>query len=418
MTEVFKIFNELTRQPVENPVQIALREGRTVGLANHTVLVARDGSERPIDDSAAPIRDSKGTTIGAVLTFRDITEQRQANAALRESEARKAAILETAVDCIITMNHEGRIVEFNPAAEKTFGYSRAEVIGKELGELIIPPSLRDKHRAGLARYMTTGESLLLNKRLEMPAVRADGSEFPVDLAIIRIPVAGPPLFTAHLRDISERIKRETRRNVRLAVTQILAQAITVKEAAIKVLETICKGLGWDIGAIWLNDIEADALRCLDVWHPTGNEESEFVKMCRRHMFKRGEGLPGRIWASGEPAWILDVVRDTNFPRAAAAAAAGVHGAFGCPLCVGTQMLGVIEFFSHEIREPDADLLEMMDTVSGQIGQFIERIQAEEQVRFQAQLLDTVGQAAIVTDPNGIIIYWNRFAESLYGWQQG
>ncbi|HEX2474753.1 MAG TPA: GAF domain-containing protein, partial [Lacipirellulaceae bacterium] len=283
-----KIINGLTRQPVENPAEIALREDRIVALANPTVLIARDGIERPIDDSAAPIRDSKGTTVGAVLTF---------------------------------------------------------------------------------------------------------------------------------RDISEHTKIETRRNVRLAVTQILAQAITMKEAARRILESICKGLGWDLGAVWLNDIEAGALRCIDVWHSPDKEESEFVQMTRRRLFKRGEGLPGRIWATGEPAWILDVVRDTNFPRAAAAAEAGMHGAFGCPLRVGTQMLGVIEFFSHEIREPDADLLEMMDTVAGQIGQFMERIQAEEQVRFQAELLDTVGQAAIVTDPDGIVIYWNRFAESLYGWRK-
>jgi PAS domain S-box-containing protein len=415
LADVFRIINEQTRQPVENPALLALRDGRIVGLANHTVLIAKDGTERPIDDCAAPIRDSLGTTVGAVLTFRDITEQRRANAALRESEARKAAILETALDCIITMNHEGNVVEFNPAAEKTFGYDRAEVIGKELCELIIPPSLRGQHRVGLAQYLATGQGPVLNKQLELTAVRADGSGFPVELAIIRIPVLGPPLFTAHLRDISQRAKLETRRNVRLAVTQILAEATTVKEAARKILETICKGLGWDIGALWLLDTETEVLRCAEIWHLPGKDESEFVKMSRDFLFKRDEGLPGRIWASAKPAWILDVVDDANFPRASAAAAAGVHGAFGCPLHVGGQMLGVIEFFSLQIREPDADLLEMMDTVAGQIGQFMERIQAEEHVRFQAQLLDTVGQAVIVTDPNGVIIYWNRFAESLYGW---
>jgi PAS domain S-box-containing protein len=380
LTDVFKIINETTREPVENPAQIALEEGRIVGLTNHTVLIARDGAERPIDDSAAPIRDSTGTIVGAVLTFRDITDQLQANTALRESEARKAAILESALDCIITMNHEGKVVEFNPAAEKTFGYTRADVIGRDLCEMIISPEPRDKYHAGLGRYLAIGDSVVLNRRLEMLAVHADGHEFPVDLAIIRIPVPGPPMFTAHLRDISERMKVETRRNVRLAVTQILAQAITIQEAAVKILETICKGLGWDIGALWLKDIEADALRCIDICHAPEKEDSEFVKMCRRYLFKRGEGLPGRVWASGKRAWIQDVVRDTNFPRAAAAAAAGVHGAFGCPLRVGTQLLGAIEFFSHEIREPDADLLEMMDTVSGQIGQFIERMQAYAELR--------------------------------------
>ena len=179
-----------------------LRDGVVVGLGNHTVLIARDGTERPIDDRAAPIRDTTGEMIGVVLIFRDVTEQRQAERELRASEARKSAILETALDCIITMDHEGKVVEFNPAAEKTFGYSRAEVVGQELADFIIPPSLRERHRTGMAHYLATGEGPVLGKRLELPALRADGSEFPVELAITRISTEGPPLFTAYLRDIT------------------------------------------------------------------------------------------------------------------------------------------------------------------------------------------------------------------------
>src|SRR5207248_879019 len=107
---VFPILHEQTRSPVENPVAKVIREGVIVGLGNHTVLLARDGTERPIDDSAAPIRGDDGGTVGVVLTFRDVTEQRQAQLALRQSEARKAAILDTALDCIITIDHEGKVV--------------------------------------------------------------------------------------------------------------------------------------------------------------------------------------------------------------------------------------------------------------------------------------------------------------------
>lgn len=142
---VFNIHHEQTRQRVENPVVKVLREGRVVGLGNHTILIARDGTERPIDDSAAPILDTNGSLAGVVLVFRDVTEQRRSENEVRQSEARKSAILETALDCIITMDHEGKVVEFNPATEKTFGYSRAEVVGQELARFIIPPSLRDSH---------------------------------------------------------------------------------------------------------------------------------------------------------------------------------------------------------------------------------------------------------------------------------
>jgi PAS domain S-box-containing protein len=148
--------------------------------------------------------------IGCVLVFRDVTEHRRVAKEIRDSEARKRAILEAALDCIITMDHEGKVVEFNPAAEKTFGYSRAEVIGRELSGFIIPHSLREQHRKGMAHYLATGEGPVLGRRLELPALRADGSEIAVELAITRISTDGPPMFTAYVRDIGERKMSEAK----------------------------------------------------------------------------------------------------------------------------------------------------------------------------------------------------------------
>jgi len=127
---------------------------------------------------------------------------------LRESEARKRAILESALDCIISIDHEGKIIEFNPAAEKTFGYTRDAAMGREMAELIIPPSLRQQHRRGLAHYLATGEGPVLGKRIEITAMRADGSEFPVELAITPIHLGQHPVFTASIRDITERKRAE------------------------------------------------------------------------------------------------------------------------------------------------------------------------------------------------------------------
>ena len=127
---------------------------------------------------------------------------------LKRSEARKAAILDSALDCIVTIDHEGRITEFNPAAERTFGYRRSEVVGKDLADVIIPPSLREEHRRGFVRYLVTGEARMLGRRIETTAVRSDGSKFPVELAITRIPFDGPPSFTGYLRDITERKQSE------------------------------------------------------------------------------------------------------------------------------------------------------------------------------------------------------------------
>src|SRR5438552_2949675 len=135
-------------------------------------------------------------------------KRQQAEAAQRESQARKSAILDSALDCIVTIDHQGKVFEWNPAAEKTFGYPRAEVIGRELAALVIPPALRERHRQGLARYLSTGQSSILGKRMEMSALRADGTEFPVELSITPVPTEGLPLFTGFIRDITERKQLE------------------------------------------------------------------------------------------------------------------------------------------------------------------------------------------------------------------
>jgi len=138
---------------------------------------------------------------------------------LKRSESHKAAIVDSSADCIVAIDHEGRITEFNPAAERTFGHSRSDVLGRLLADVIIPLWLREKHRTGFARYLATGDSVVLGRRLEMTALCADGREIPVELTITRIPQDGPPAFTGHLRDITDRIRSEDA--LRLAHAQVL-----------------------------------------------------------------------------------------------------------------------------------------------------------------------------------------------------
>ena len=132
----------------------------------------------------------------------------EAEERLRESDARKSAILNAAFDCIITMDAEGRIVEVNRATEETFGYAADEMVGRELAELIVPPHLRDAHRRGVERYVKGGEGRLIGHPTELPAMRSDGSEFPVEIAISRPDLPGPPQFTGYVRDVTERRRDE------------------------------------------------------------------------------------------------------------------------------------------------------------------------------------------------------------------
>ena len=211
LEEVFQIVNEHSRQSVENPAIRALRDGITVGMASHTILIAKGGAvitkggaEYFIDDSAAPIISKDGKISGCVLVFRDISHRIQSEKSMRDSEARKTAMFEAALDGIISIDQEGTIIEFNAAAERIFGFRREEAIGKELAELIIPPAYRERHRKGLAQYLTTQQGSVFNQRLELSAIRANGEEFPVELTVTPIPLDGPAQFTAYLRDISQR----------------------------------------------------------------------------------------------------------------------------------------------------------------------------------------------------------------------
>ena len=181
---------------------------------------------------------------------------------------------------------------------------------------------------------------------------------------------------------------ERRLTAEYVAARALLDATTIDDAAPKILEAICDTLGWEHGALWTIDREADALRCTRIWNSPQVRFPEFDTVSRSITFQRGTGLPGRVWASAEPVWIPDVVHDSNFPRAAIAAREGLHAAFGFPVLLRGEVLSVMEFFSREIRAPDADLLSMLTTVGNQIGMFIDRSRAqEERDRFFTLSLD-------------------------------
>ena len=220
-----------------------------------------------------------------------------------------------------------------------------------------------------------------------------------------------------LRDISERKRTERRLAAQHAATRVLAEAATLDEATPRILQAICDSLGWEMGAIWRVDSDAGLLRCVETWHPGGVDFAEFEEVTRTRTFVSGVGLPGRVWSSGQPAWIEDVTKDANFPRAPYAARVGLHGAFGFPIVLSGQVLGVIEFFSREIRRPDDSLLLMMAAIGSQIGQFIERRRAEEGLRDSEQrlqsILDNTTAVIYVKDRDGKYILVNRQYERLF-----
>jgi PAS domain S-box-containing protein len=217
--------------------------GSLIGRAVEVMARRVSGEQFPIELALTQIPASNPVMFTAFI--RDITDRKQAEEALRRSEARKAAVLETALDAIVSIDSQGKIVEWNPAAEKIFGYSRELVLGREMSELIIPASNHELHRKGLARFLQTGRGRMLGHRTEMMAMRANGAEFPVELAITKIP-GEELLFTCFVRDITDR--RRTEEALRKSEERFRLLVEGVEDYAIFMLDTHGRITTWNAGA--------------------------------------------------------------------------------------------------------------------------------------------------------------------------
>jgi PAS domain S-box-containing protein len=206
--EIFHIVNQETRQPAAIPVMETLAHGTILGLANHTLLIARDGSERAIADSCAPIRDRDGRVIGAVLVFRNVTEEYAVQQALADSAALVQTILNTVVDGIVTFRaHADTVETANPAAERMFGYSATELVGKNFS-LLIPELDRDPGNRSIEYYSASDAARAIGLGREVIGRRKDGSEFPLEMAVGEMRLGGQNYFTGILRDITARKQAE------------------------------------------------------------------------------------------------------------------------------------------------------------------------------------------------------------------
>lgn len=278
----FRIINEFSRATTENPVTKVLEKGTIVGLANHTLLIAKDGTERPIDDSAAPIRQSDGCLTGVVLVFRDVTARRTAELTAR----RLAAIVENAEDVIISKSLEGIIQTWNQSAERLFGYAPAEVIGKSI-ELLIPADRKGEEQQILAR-LRRGERI---QHYETRRMTKDGRELDVSLSISPVKDSSGRVIAASkiARDITaqkqtEKALRESQKRLQ-SQAQELEQAVTARteqlRATVSELEAFCYSLSHDMRAP-LRAIQSYSQIVLDENGASlGPEGAEFLKRVTR-----------------------------------------------------------------------------------------------------------------------------------------
>lgn len=279
-------------------------------------------------------------------------------------------VLDGVHEAFISMDAGGVITDWNPAAERTFGFSREEAVGRVLADTIIPESYRPAHWRGLRHFLEAGVGPVLGQRLELSAVHREGHEFPVELTISAASEAGEPSFHALLHDISERKRAERLLVAQNAVTTVLARAAEPSEAIEALLPALGESMEWQLGSYWAVDERAQELRVLATWCAPSFAADEFVAQTMELRFAVGDGLPGRAWASAEPVWIDDVGADSSLPRARAARAAGLTAAICVPIARAGGVIGVIEFLSSQRRSIDRSIGELLAGFGDQIGQLL------------------------------------------------
>jgi two-component system, chemotaxis family, CheB/CheR fusion protein len=310
---------------------------------------------------------------------------------LAASEQNSQSILDSALDCIIVIGDDGRVREWNIAAERLFGYPRERAVSRELVDLIIPPELRARHLSGLARYRATGEGPVLGRRMELPALRADGTRLDVELSITPYEVNGKPAFTAYVRDITERMRSEARRSAQYAIATLISGQAPLIEIGPKILSTIARSGRWLFAALWVLNKNAK-LTCHSTWGSAERDMDQFEQETRRRVFSSGEGLPGRVLVARAPMWLPNLEGETNHPRTIFARMSGLQGAFVFPLFGSTGINGVIELFADEMTPPDDDLHRLAGALGIQVGLYLERERTEEELRRQKEAAVTASQA--------------------------
>lgn len=304
-----------------------------------------------------------------------------------------AAILKTALDAVIIMDANGRIVDWNDVASDLFCWSRQEAIGAVLADLIIPPPLRISHEKALRHFLATGDGPILRRRIEVSALRKSGQEFPVELSISPYVDDGRLVFLGFIRDITKRkeaarvLERQARQaKILYEAVSATAEAASFDDAVRVCLKAVHELTGWATGHVYLPSAGASGeLEPSNIWYPA--EDALFKNLheiTARTRFTLGQGLPGQVFQSGAPLWVSDIYADDHFPRASQMADLGIRSALGFPIKNAGAVIAVVEIFTPIQSEPNNELLLTLRAIGDQVGRVFERRLSETELKRQTE----------------------------------
>jgi len=392
----------------------------------------------PLDDGPhswlsvkAPLRDDSGQPYAMFGISTDVTEQRRAQLALRDSEQRNRLIVESALDAVVTIDDAGAVTGWSPHAETTFGWTRDEALGRPVDQLILPERHRATHREGLARYLATGKAQMLNTRVELDALHRHGHEFPIELSITPVRMGGTVSFTAFVRDITERRLAATRLQTqrdRLHLLEQVTRAISQRQDTESIFQVVVRTLEDQLPADFVCICRYDPLAQLLVVAHVGTGSATLGRELgiteRAEITIDGNGLSRCV--AGELVYERDIA-EVDFPFPRRLAAHGLRSLVVAPLAAETEVFGVLVVARHAVDTFSSADCEFLKQVSDHVAlaanqtQLRDRLQQAyddlkqtQQAILEQERLRAIGQMAsgIAHDINNAISPVAVYTQSL------
>jgi PAS domain S-box-containing protein len=376
------IVEDLARERRFRPSSLLLRHGATGG-----VMVPIHAEGRPFGVLGAHARGPRRFTTEDVLFLQAVAhvlataiERRRMEQVLRASEERLRTVVTGAPIALFALDPEGRFTLSEGHGLKHLGLMPEHVLGRPVAEAAGVPQLAEQAQRALRGETVTG------------LVESNGHAFETRLAPARTPEGALAGAVGVATDVTERRRAEVRREAQYAASHLLSEADSIDQVGPELLRMVGDRLGWEVAALWLGTKEDDTLSCVATWQSTPEPPDGLLSASRVRRVKRGEGVVGIVWSTGRPVWIRDAARERAFRRTGPAARDGLHALVALPIVSPRDVLGVVEFFAHDVRETDEDLLRLLSSLAAQVGLFLERRRAMLEVRrLNAELETRVGQ---------------------------